>query len=89
MNSPKQTHQNYRNNVDEEVVSDNLPRFSLPQENVDNKEDFPRLSMTISEEKTEPFIELKSESEEPHYNAEPKETKENTEEAIKRIKLMK
>lgn len=80
MNSPKQTHQNYRNNVDEEVVSDNLPRFSLPQENVDNKEDFPRLSMTISEEKTEPFIELKSESEEPHYNAEPKETKENTEE---------
>ena len=73
MNTPKQTHQNYKNNVDEEPVYEELPRFGLSENDTDETENFPRLSMGVTEEKTEPFIELRAEPEEIQNTEEPQE----------------
>ena len=57
MNTPEQAHQNCKNDADEEHISEELPRFSLPKETIE-EETFPRLNLSLPEEKSEPFIEL-------------------------------
>ena len=58
MNSPEQTHMSYKNNTDEDVSVDELPRFNMPKKTYEEPDLSPRFDMSVTEEKSEPFIEL-------------------------------
>lgn len=77
MNSPEQTHHLYKNENEETEKTDDLPRFNISMEENRKENIEPRLSTIIlnSEEKNEPFIELKTDTlEQEEYE---EQTKEN------------
>lgn len=63
MTSPEEKHQNYKNNTDENTENQELPHLGLLSSHKDEIEDFtPRLTLSadMTDEKTEPFIEMEN-----------------------------